>query len=489
MRAATSRLAFRHVAYLASAFCGFLRCHLTSANSGYYQHAISDGSTVVDSVTDRRCCAPGGPVSTWAVNGTARTIVPPVGFPTRESEHAPGVKPETFLRNRRHGRSPDVDPVWPHGSPKPETRPVLRKPGRLSGGKPRCCPLSAQVTDRPTEKSRCRTETLGRAEPESQSETAARGFGSRSPHPSRGSVNMHSNNCVSRPSRGRPISRDSSRTYRLQWREHLGTLNPEFPFAGSMTQGSVSLHATNSRLKEPVFGRRIDAETGDWTIGPGNTQAIPRHNFPASDVCDYPCRTPAAAAGSAQIGLCNPDRMTMVPGVLSMNSALIQFHNQLPYNRTNNVTRCHIQNASSWPSMFFLMNCRRLTVSSYALCHVCQHWHKPIIPSRSLPSLVFLFLRHFQKIQQELQNPPVDKSHQFASVLRSREALYSPLELSSTGFFFSQDSCRRYELHRDFSVAARKHDSTRSRGISMTSQPWLVNRIGQDPPSVVPYND
>ena len=32
------------------------------------------------------------------------------------------------------------------------------------------------------------------------------------------------------------------------------------------------------------------------------------------------------------------------------------------------------------------------------------------------------------------------KSHQFASVLRSREALRSPLELSSTGFLFSQNS-------------------------------------------------
>ena len=31
-------------------------------------------------------------------------------------------------------------------------------------------------------------------------------------------------------------------------------------------------------------------------------------------------------------------------------------------------------------------------------------------------------------------------SHQFTSVLRSREALHSPLELSSTGFLFSRDS-------------------------------------------------
>ena len=37
-----------------------------------------------------------------------------------------------------------------------------------------------------------------------------------------------------------------------------------------------------------------------------------------------------------------------------------------------------------------MINYRRLTVSSLAQCHICQLWHKPIIPSRSLPSLVFL---------------------------------------------------------------------------------------------------
>ena len=46
------------------------------------------------------------------------------------------------------------------------------------------------------------------------------------------------------------------------------------------------------------------------------------------------------------IGSFIPVRMMVVPGVLSanMNSTLIQVHNQWPYNRTNNVTRYHIQN-------------------------------------------------------------------------------------------------------------------------------------------------
>ena len=228
--------------------------------------------------------------------------------------------------------------------------------------------------------------------------------------------------CVSRPSRGRPVSGDGSRTNTLELREHLGVLDTEFAFAGSTTQGPVSRHATNSRLEEPVFGRRIGAvstETVDWPVSSGNIQAIPGHDFlsPGKSTytniptpytgsgCRFPgsvtsttiivsCRSPVRAlTRRLMIGLSIPVRMTMVPGVLSTNSSRIQLHNQLPYNQTNNVTRCHIQKGSSWPARFSLMNCRRLTVSSLAQCHVCQHWHKPIIPFRSLPNLVFLFLR------------------------------------------------------------------------------------------------
>ena len=80
---------------------------------------------VVNSTTNRPC-PPGGPVSTWAVDGTAQTIVPPVGFPRRLSEHlpgsprqwiyasvpAPGGKPDTFLRAKPGdpARSPEPNP-------------------------------------------------------------------------------------------------------------------------------------------------------------------------------------------------------------------------------------------------------------------------------------------------------------------------------------------------------------------------------------------
>ena len=122
----------------------------------------------------------------------------------------------------------------------------------------------------------------------------------------------------------------------------------------------------------------------------------------------FSCRSPIRAlTRRLMIGSCIPVRMTMVHGVLSTNSTLIQLHNQLPYNRTNNVTRWKLQNGSSWPARFSLMNCRRLTILSLAQCHVCQHWHKPIIPSRSLPQPGVPFseamINHFQKIQQELQ--------------------------------------------------------------------------------------
>ena len=65
-----------------------------------------------------------------------------------------------------------------------------------------------------------------------------------------------------------------------------------------------------------------------------------------------------------------------------------------------------------------------------AQCHVCQHWHKSIIPSQSLPQPGFPFSEAL--INQKIQ--------QFTLVLHSREALHSPLELSSTGFLFSRDS-------------------------------------------------
>ena len=90
------------------------------------------------------------------------------------------------------------------------------------------------------------------------------------------------NNCVSQRSRVRPVSGDGHWTNRLQLREQLGALKPEFAFAGSTTRGPVSRPATHSRLEEPVFGRRIDAvstEINGWVgiemLVPGIHRRVP----------------------------------------------------------------------------------------------------------------------------------------------------------------------------------------------------------------------
>ena len=96
-------------------------------------------------------------------------------------------------------------------------------------------------------------------------------------------------------------------------------------------------------------------------------------------------------------------------------------------------------------------------------------------------SLVFLFLRQWSiTVIKFRKNPPVGKSYQFASVLRSREALRSLLQLSSKGFLFSQDSPNKgfNKIHR--SQLGVEHDSAvsaRSRAISVTSQTWHVTAV------------
>ena len=188
---------------------------------------------------------------------------------------------------------------------------------------------------------------------------------------------MRYNNCVSRRSRDHPDYGDGNRTNRLQLREKLGTLKSEFAFAGSTTRDPISWPATHSRLEEPVFGRRIKAVStkingwlGDETLVLGIHRRVPDMTSRLATLCrrvptPYTgriCRFRTAVWHRQQlcflavraltrrfmIGLCIPVQMTMVPRVLSTNSTLIQLHNQSPYNRTNNVTRYHIQNGSSW---------------------------------------------------------------------------------------------------------------------------------------------
>ena len=128
-----------------------------------------------------------------------------------------------------------------------------------------------------------------------------------------GAVNMRYNNCVSRRSRGRPVYGDGNRKNRLQLREKLDALKPQFAFASSTTRG-------------PGWKSRFSAgeTTVDWALKLWSREYT-------DDQLMYSCSGEDGAWSSV--------------------------NEQLAYNRTNNVTRYHIQKGSSWPTRFSLMNC------------------------------------------------------------------------------------------------------------------------------------
>ena len=182
-------------------------------------------------------------VSTWTVDRTAWTIVPPVGFPTRQSEHlrcspcqwtyaggpTPGRKPETFLRAKAGDAAgspepnPEVDPFRPRSPndreiPEPDKNPRRHTVRLVSPG--------ARRNPRPNS-GQSRTD---------QSETAAGRLRSRSPVLPSCEPPICVPTCV-------PTS-----VTRTSWSHPLSG-----DFAG------VSRHATTSRLIEPVFSRRESA--------------------------------------------------------------------------------------------------------------------------------------------------------------------------------------------------------------------------------------
>ena len=118
-------------------------------------------------------------------------------------------------------------------------------------------------------------------------------------------------------------------------------IKPEFAFAGSMTRGPVSRHATTSRLAEPVFGRRqvgaVSSETFDWPAGSGNTQAIARHHFTPGDV--YPRRT--TATGSArQRDIDNNTFVLTFSCSVDNSTAHIAYGDRLEYSCSNDDDAC-----------------------------------------------------------------------------------------------------------------------------------------------------
>ena len=166
----------------------------------------------------------------------------------------------------------------------------------------------------------------------------------------------------------------------------------EFTFAGSTTRfGAVSTEI-NGWLSIETLVTGIHRWVPDMTSRLATLCRRVRMPYPGR-ICRFcPFR---ALTWRLMIGSCIPVRMTMVPRVLSTNSTLIQLHNQLPYNRTNNVTRYHIQNGSSWSARISLMYCQRLTVLSlHSATSVSTDTNWLYHPDHS-PSLVFLFLRQW----------------------------------------------------------------------------------------------
>ena len=119
----------------------------------------------------------------------------------------------------------------------------------------------------------------------------------------------------------------------------------------------------------------------------------------------------------------------------------------------------------------------------------------PVTPQLEFPFSEAM-ISHFQKIQQELQTSLGGKSHRFASVPGSREAMYSALELSTTGFLFSRDfpvvdkgfteflGCRWGE-------ARLGAEQTYFRDLAVMTCDSCVSpsRIGRELPSIGPYKD
>ena len=347
--AATSGLAYRHVAYLAAAFLGFLRClprrwSKTVTISPCWKifstvFATADITNALLAMVQpslmERIIGPvmlqfWRPVLTWAVDGTAswipkKGIRAHTGSPyqwTYAGGPSPGGKPVTILRiERRWGRCPE------------SSSPEGRRAGRPAnaGGSHRSAGSSESQRLTPFGAGHRPNQRTNQKRPQADSVSGARLFR----HANRQSVWPPASRLVLLDLVG--VSRylgTVAEKNRLQLREYLGALNPGFAFAGFLTRGPVSRHATTSRLAEPVFGRRqvgaMSSETFDCPAGPGNTQVIAGHHFTPGDV--YPQRTPAEAAGSARQRDIDNSNFFLPLGCLGDNStAHIAYGDRLEY--------------------------------------------------------------------------------------------------------------------------------------------------------------
>ena len=215
----------------------------------------------------------------------------------------------------------------------------------------------------------------------------------------------------------------------------------------------------------------MSSETFDWPLGPGKTQAIDAHHFTQGDVC--PRRTPAAAAGSARQSDTDANNFLLPFSCSGDNNTT---HNHIVYGDRLEYSCSDDDDAwSSVDGQYTVQSPQSVAVQPEEQCDMMSHSERVILARtflgdelpvtdslvpRTVPFLSALaqadynvpvapqpgfpfseaMINHFQKIQQELQTTPGGKSHRIASVPRSREAMYSPLEIPSTGLRRSQHS-------------------------------------------------
>ena len=222
--------------------------------------------------------------------------------------------------------------------------------------------------------------------------------------------------------------------------------------------------AGRAGFRPPASRRRV---LRNCPAGPGNTQAIAGHHF-------TPGYTPA---GSAQQNDINNNNLFLPLSCSGDNSTThIAYGEWLEYSCSDDDdgwSTVDGQYTDQTPQSVAIQPDEQCDTMSHSERIILAHTFlcdelpatESLVP-RTVPRLSALAdntvpvapqpgfpfseetINHFQKIQQELLTTTGGKSHRFASVPRFREAMYSPLELSSTGFLFSRDSpVRKEETH------------------------------------------
>ena len=404
--------------------------------------------------------APGDPVSTWAANESARTIVPPVGFPAKESTRlhggpcqwiysdgpAPGGIPETALRGEA-GDCPPGEAGDPADPPEPERNPQvdpvrLRSPNlrKIPGpdGNPR---LPAVRLGSPGDREKLRS-TSGRSRTGEPFEFGRIGYvrlRAESPNPigspEAAGIPLSGRSAGSMPFHSAPSARQLAG-------EPTGTSAPEQHY----------------RVRPAVIPPNTVRNYLLGTNSGNNGQAlVSSSRNPTSDNRRLP--SPAAAGSSRQLP---NDRRLLLPftyssrDVPSWDSEPAYDYSAPEHEPDPSPTDDRISDADDLPETWshaepitlarsFLTDelpvtdgAARATVPRLSTLAQVDY----VVPVTTQPGfpLSSAMVNNFHQINCDLQPPPVGKSQRFASVPRSRDTLYAPEARSSGHFPFSRES-------------------------------------------------